>query len=95
MFELVCRDINVDIISIPFEDKINFNLKKSQIKEAIDKGTFFEICYGEFVKDISKRSIFISNVLMLAEVTKGRNLIISSGVDNYINHRSQYDIMTM
>jgi ribonuclease P/MRP protein subunit RPP1 len=95
MFDAVCKDIAADIITIPYEDKINFLLKKTQVNEAIDKGTFFEINYGEFIKDNSKRSNFISNVLMLLDVTKGKNLIISSGVNSFLHHRSPYDLITM
>lgn len=95
MFELACNDINVDIISINFEEKINFYLKKTLILSAVSKNIFFEIIYNGFILDNSKRAIFISNVLMLLEVTKGKNIIISSGADNFIDHRSPYDIVTM
>ena len=95
MFELACNDINVDIISINFEEKMNFYLKKTLILSAASKNIFFEIIYNGFILDNSKRAIFISNVLMLLEVTKGKNIIISSGTDNFIDHRSPYDIVTM
>jgi RNase P/RNase MRP subunit p30 len=98
IFELACSDVNVDIITINFEDKINFVLKKTQINAAIERGMFFEIVYGNLIKDSSgnnsnKRSLFISNVLLLLDVTKGKNVIISSGVNNFYDHRSPYDIM--
>jgi ribonuclease P/MRP protein subunit RPP1 len=71
-------------------------LKKTQINAAIERGMFFEIVYGNLIKDSgnsSKRSLFISNVLLLLDVTKGKNVIISSGVNNFYQHRSPYDIM--
>ncbi len=95
MFEQSCGDLNVDIVSIPLEEKINFNLKKNMIRAAINRGIFFEICYCEFIKDLQKRSVFISNVLSILDVTKGKNVIISSGCDNFLYHRSPYDIMVM
>jgi len=95
MFELACADLNVDIVCLPLEEKINFNLKKNLIRAAIDRGIFFEICYCDFIKDLQKRSVFISNVLSIFSVTKGQNLIISSGADNFLYHRSPYDIITM
>jgi len=95
LFELACNDINVDIITINFDEKINFYLKKSLIQSAVSKNIFFEIIYNGFIVDNSKRAIFISNVLMLFEITKGKNLIISSGADNFIDHRSPYDINTL
>jgi len=95
MFELACTDINVDIISVNFDEKMNFFMKKSLIQSAVTKNVFFEIVYNGFIVDNSKRAIFISNVLVLLEITKGKNLIISSGADNFIDHRSPYDIITM
>lgn len=95
IFELACGDVNVDIISINLDEKMNFFLKKSLILSAISKNIFFEIIYNGFITDNSKRAVFISNVLMLLEITKGKNLIISSGADNFIDHRSPYDIVTL
>jgi RNase P/RNase MRP subunit p30 len=95
IFELACNDVNVDIITISFDEKMNFFLKKSLIQSAVAKNIFFEIIYNGLIIDNSKRAIFISNVLMLLEITKGKNLIISSGADNFIDHRSPYDIVTM
>lgn len=95
MFDLCCSDINVDIICLNLEEKFNFAIKKHLILSALDRNTFFEIIYENFINDTTKRSIFISNVLLLLEVTKGRNIIISSGASNYFEHRSPYDIITI
>lgn len=95
MFDLCCSDLNVDIICLNLEEKFNYAIKKHLILSAIEKNTFFEICYSGFIKDPTKRSIFISNVLLLFEVTKGNNVIISSGADNYFDHRSPYDLITI
>lgn len=95
IFDQCCNDLNIDIITISFEEKINFILKKNLIRASIDRGIFFEICYEEFIRDTFKRPNFISNVLSILEVTKGKNLIISSGSDNYIYHRSPNDLITL
>lgn len=95
MFDQSCGDLNVDIVVVPLEEKLNFNLKKNLIRAAINRGIFFEINYSEFIKDANKRSVFISNVLSIIDVTKGKNLILSSGTDNFLYHRSPYDLITM
>ncbi len=56
---------------------------------------FFEITYDDFIKNDSRRSTFISNVLLLLDVTKGKNIIINSGANNFYSHRSPYDIITI
>jgi RNase P/RNase MRP subunit p30 len=95
VFDSCLIDLNCDIISLTLDEKFNFSIKKHLILSAIDKNVFFEILYTGFIKDQTKRSIFIANVLMLLEVTKGKNVIISSGAENYFDHRSPYDIITI
>jgi ribonuclease P/MRP protein subunit RPP1 len=95
MFDVACGDVNVDIISINYDEKVNFALKKSSILSAIDRNMFFEITFNEFIKDDNKRGIFISNVMLLLDVTKGKNVIISSGSSSFYYHRSPYDIITI
>lgn len=95
MFESSCKDLNVDIIVINFEEKINFYLLKRIILSAIDRGVFFEIQYGDFIKDTLRRSVFISNVTMLFEITKGKNLILSSGVSSFFHQRSPFDLVNL
>jgi ribonuclease P/MRP protein subunit RPP1 len=95
MFDLACGDVNVDIITVNQEEKINYALKKSIILNAIERNMYFEIIYNDFVKDDNRRSIFISNVLLLLDVTKGKNLIISSASSEFFFHRSPYDLITI
>lgn len=95
VFDACLSDLNCDLISLTLDEKFNFSIKKHLILSAIEKNVFFEILYCGFIKDQTKRSIFIANVLMLLEVTKGRNVIISSGAENYFEHRSPYDIITI
>jgi ribonuclease P/MRP protein subunit RPP1 len=95
MFDDACKDMNIDLITIHFEEKFNFALKKTNILNAIKRGIFFEIIYNEFIKDENKRGIFISNILLLLDVTKGENVIISSGTNTFFYHRSPYDIITI
>jgi ribonuclease P/MRP protein subunit RPP1 len=95
MFDAACGDVNVDIISINHEEKINFALKKSLILTAIDRNMFFEITYNDFIENDNSRATFISNVMLLLDVTKGKNIIISSGSNSFYSHRSPYDIMTI
>lgn len=95
MLDLCLADLNVDVITINFDVKFNFLGKKHLLNSSIDKGTFFEINYSRFISDTSKRSTFITNFLIFLEVTKGKNIILSSGAETFYDHRSPHDITTM
>ena len=45
----------------------------------------YEIEYGKFITDNESRSNFISNFILLNQVLKGKNLIISSGLNDFFN----------
>ena len=54
---------------------------------------FFEIEYGKFIIDNESRSNFISNFILLNQVLKGKNLIVSSGAENIFMQRNPEDII--
>ena len=62
--------------------------KKKLLQTAADKGMFFEIEYGKFIIDNESRSNFISNFILLNQVLKGKNLIVSSGAENIFMQRN-------
>ena len=88
-------ELNCDIIQIDLYEKFNFMAKKKLFKTAADKGMFFEVEYGKFITDNESRSNFISNFILLNQVLKGKNLIISSGAENIFTQRSPEDIITV
>ena len=56
---------------------------------------FFEIEYGKFITDNESRNTFISNFILLNQVLKGKNIIISSGAENLFMMRNPEDIITI
>ena len=88
-------DLNCDIINIDLYDKFSFMSKKKLFQTAADKGMFFEIEYGKFITDNESRNTFISNFILLNQVLKGKNIIISSGAENLFMMRNPEDIITI
>ena len=84
---------NCDIITIDLYEKFSFMPKKKLLQTAADKGMFFEIEYGKFIIDNESRSNFISNFILLNQVLKGKNLIVSSGAENIFMQRNPEDII--
>lgn len=88
--ELICDIINIDLY-----EKFSFMSKKKLFQTAADKGMFFEVEYGKFITDNESRSNFISNFILLNQVLKGKNLIMSSGAENLFMQRNPEDIITI
>lgn len=95
LFELICNDCDVEVITILNKEKFNFFNKKKNILHAIDKNIHFEFLISELINNDTHRSVFIYNFSILYEITRGRNIIFSSGADSFIIQRSPYDVINM
>jgi len=95
LFELICNDCEVEIITIRNKEKFNFFNKKKNILHAIDNHVQFEFLISELINNENQRSIFIYNFSVLYEITRGRNIIFSSGADSFISQRSPFDVINM
>ena len=92
---ILLSEINCDIITIDLYDKFSFMSKKKLFQTCADKGMFFEIEYGKFITDNESRSNYISNFILLNNVLKGKNLIMSSGAENLFMQRNPEDVITI
>lgn len=88
-------ELNCDIITIDLYENFIFMQKKKLFQTAADKGMFFEVEYGKFVTDNESRSNFVSNFILLNQVLKGKNLIVSSGAENLFMQRNPEDVITI
>ena len=93
---ILSAESNCDIIVLDLNEKFSFISKKKLLLSSIEKNSFFfEINYGKFVIDNESRGGFISNFILFNEIIKGKNLILSSGAENYFMHRSAFDVITI
>jgi ribonuclease P/MRP protein subunit RPP1 len=61
----------------------------------VKRNVFFELNYSEALHDQNKRRSFISNAMIIIKMTKGKNIILSSDCDHWLNHRSPYDLIAL
>ena len=90
-----CECAGIDIISIDSEQRLPYVLNRSDVDTAIKRGVHFEMTYAGAVQDASQRRYFISNAMALVRVTRGRNIIISSGAHKLSLLRSPYDALNL
>lgn len=95
LFLQSCSQIDCDIISLDLSEKLGFFIKKQNVWEAIARGVTFEITYGKALTDTAKRKHLFRNAIALAEICRGKNLIISSEVNEDVSHRSPLDVQMM
>ena len=62
---------------------------------AIERGVYFEVCYGGAVGDSSCRRNLIANTISLSRITKGKNIIISSQALDLMELRRTADIVNL
>ncbi|KAI3667599.1 hypothetical protein L6452_42665 [Arctium lappa] len=93
-FDQACKNYEVDIIAIDFLEN-RFRLKQPLIKAAVERGVCFEITYSSLVMDAQLRRQMISNVKLLVDWTRGKNLIFSSAAPSVTELRGPYDVANL
>jgi len=95
LFIACCKDLDVDIISLDMGQRIEYPLRHTTIKLAVDRGIHFEITLSDCLKDSGCRRYLIYNAMNLVRVTRGKNIIISSAAEKLMDIRSPYDIANL
>jgi ribonuclease P/MRP protein subunit RPP1 len=101
-----CEKLQVDIISLDLSSKLNLRFRTKTIGAAVAAGVMFEICYSASLRglcnflaskvvDQNARRNLISNAMSLVKVTKGQNIIISSGAHAAMEMRGPYDVINL
>ncbi|KAI7903133.1 RNase P subunit p30-domain-containing protein [Cokeromyces recurvatus] len=78
VFQDACHIYNIDIISLHCDERLAFELKSIDIKQALKRKIYFELCYAPAIRDNQSRSFTIQLAKQLYEYTLGDNMIISS-----------------
>jgi len=95
LFRQACSSLEVDIIALDLSGRLPFKIKSGTVKQALERGCYFEISFGGALRDLGTRRYFISNVLGLVRATHGRNIVLSSGACSAMELRSPHDIANL
>ncbi|KAI9004126.1 RNase P subunit p30-domain-containing protein, partial [Gaertneriomyces semiglobifer] len=95
LFQIACNNLDIDIISLEMSARLPFFLKHSTINAAIQRGVYFEICYSAAIRDVTARKHLISNAAALVRVTKGKNILITSGAEKALELRGPHDVINL
>ncbi|XP_062509357.1 ribonuclease P protein subunit p30-like [Corticium candelabrum] len=95
LFRQCCGSLDIDIIALDMTQRLPFYLRPPQVRQATDRGIHFEILYSPMIADSTARRHIISTARDLVNLTKGKNIIISSGAAKPIKLRGPYDIINL
>ncbi|GFY79120.1 probable ribonuclease P protein subunit 3 [Trichonephila inaurata madagascariensis] len=95
MLQYVCSLSGVDIISINMTENLGYFLKRTYLGLATTKNICFEITYAPCLRNQSSRRNLIGKAQELVEVTKGKNVFVSSGATRHMELRSVEDVMNL
>ncbi|XP_065176884.1 ribonuclease P protein subunit p30-like [Sycon ciliatum] len=94
-FQKICTEVEVDIIQLDFSNRLPFVLRLPPVRAAIDRGVHFEIIYSAALNDSLARCNVIANAKQLVRVTRGKNVIVSSGALSAMQVRAPYDVVNL
>lgn len=97
MFQVACSTLEIDLITFDFSSPKPpyFSIKHGFVRQALDRGIAFEIIYGGSIMDTSRRRQAIITAQNICRVTKGRNVILTSGADSEWILRAPTDAMNL
>lgn len=92
-----CTNLECDLISLDFSERIPFHFKFKMLSAAIERGVRFEICYGPGVtgSGVDARRNLIGNAMALIRATRGRGIIISSEARRALGVRAPWDVINL
>ncbi|QPG72936.1 hypothetical protein FOA43_000240 [Brettanomyces nanus] len=81
--QLAITNLEIDIITFNYKERLPCYLKHKTLGSAIEKGIHFEIKYSDLLEsDSHARAQSISNVKQLIRASRSRGLICSSGISS-------------
>ncbi|EDQ85073.1 uncharacterized protein MONBRDRAFT_29592 [Monosiga brevicollis MX1] len=92
-----CTDkLEVDVISFDLTAKLPFRVKPTQIRQARQRGVYFELQYGPLLTaDAATRRRVMSNAQQIVRMTKGRQILLTSGGSAPNVLRSAHDVANL
>lgn len=73
----------------------SFSLRLVPFSLALERGIHFEFSYSPSIRDATSRRYLFSNLLSMLRLSRGRNLILSSGAAKEMELRAPWDVINL
>ncbi|KAI3399826.1 hypothetical protein diail_5623 [Diaporthe ilicicola] len=97
-FSAACTTMGeISMISLDLTQFFPFHFKPKPCMAAVNRGVYFEICYGQLVgsSDQRARSVWIANAIELLRATRGRGIVLSSEAKGPGSLRAPADVVNL
>lgn len=91
----VVSTVDADIVCLNLSEDLGYTLKRAHVGLAHQKSMCFEISYSPCLRSQTSRRSIISNAQHLVNVSKGKNIIISSSANKPLELRSPNDVANL
>ncbi|XP_077594675.1 ribonuclease P protein subunit p30 [Stigmatopora nigra] len=95
LFHAACTLLDVDVITLPFTERLPFFFKKAPVNAAAERGVVFEVTYAPAVWHATARRSTVVNALNLAQACNGKNMMVSSAASKPLELRGPYDVINL
>lgn len=83
------------LISLDLTRRLSIRLKPALLKEALARGSVFEVSYGPALRGaVARRNIFC-NAQLLSKALYGRGIVLSSAASTAMELRGPYDVANL
>ncbi|KAG8163554.1 hypothetical protein KVR01_006851 [Diaporthe batatas] len=97
-FAAACTSMSeISLISLDLTQFFPFHFKPKPCMAAVNRGVYFEVCYGQLVAaaDQRARGVWIANAIELLRATRGRGIVLSSEGKGVGNLRAPADVVNL
>ncbi|XP_023941785.2 ribonuclease P protein subunit p30 [Bicyclus anynana] len=94
-FQYACGSLDIDVITFDPQIRIPFKVSRKLYRQAVERGIFFEVMYSAAIRDSMSRKNIISAAHGYHAVGKSKNIIVSSGAENYTQCRGVHDVINL
>lgn len=95
-FQLCCAQLECDIVSLDFAQRVPFPIKFKTVASALQRGIRFEICYSAGITGGSDaRRNLIGGAAALIRATRSRGIILSSEARTALGLRGPWDVVNL
>ncbi|KAH7426229.1 hypothetical protein KP509_11G091300 [Ceratopteris richardii] len=94
-FDQACAHLEVDLICLDFLHRMPLRLSASSVQAAVQRGVFFEISFSGVLQDVKARRELFANTQILKGLTKGQNIIFTSGARRPMELRGPNDVANL